>query len=78
MTDKRDHEPSLLRKCERALQTQDKPNEFFSVENFSSDSHITLQHKFITFFDETGIYWQVTSLAISKLVLLQYEYARKE
>lgn len=57
MTDKRDHEPSLLHKCERALQTQDKSNEFFLVENFSSDSHTTLQPKFITLFDETGIYW---------------------
>lgn len=54
MTDKRDHEPSLLRKCERALQTQDKSNELFPVENFRSDSHTTLQPKFTTFFDEIG------------------------
>ena len=57
MTDKGDHEPSLWRKCERALQTQDKSNELFPVENnLSSASRATLQPRSVTFFDETGAF----------------------
>lgn len=80
MTGKGDHEPSQWCKCERALQTQDKLNEFFPVENnLSSALCATLQPRSATFFDETrGIYWQVTWLVISNVVLLQYEYSRKK